>query len=76
MADVKLVGRGCTAGFFKRAGAPNQCVSCALTAGTYVNNPVATACLLCTNKPATNAYYLVPRTSAGGFNGSTNNCPW
>jgi hypothetical protein len=70
--------RGCNAGFYKvpaNGVSPPQCVSCILTRGTYSNNQTATACSLCTNKPATNAYYLLPKTM-GGFNGTSNNCPW
>ena len=54
---------------------PNQCLSCAATAGTYMSAAgKATACLLCTNKPVNNTYYLKP--IAGGFIGTTDTCPW
>jgi hypothetical protein len=70
-----LVCRGCNAGFYKQSGTPNQCVSCILTRGTFNNDPSATSCSLCTNKPVSNSYYLLPK-AAGGFNGTSNTCPW
>ena len=71
--------RGCNAGYYKKSASgilPNQCVSCASTAGTYMSAAGAsTACTLCSNKPASSGtYYLKP--IAGGFNGMSNNCPW
>jgi hypothetical protein len=70
--------RGCNAGYYKKAASgvlPNQCLSCAATAGTYMDAAGnRTACLGCTNKPGVNAYYLKP--IVGGFNGMTNACPW
>lgn len=71
--------RGCNAGYYKKPASgilPNQCVSCASTAGTYMSAAGAsTACTLCSNKPASSGtYYLKP--IAGGFNGMSNNCPW
>lgn len=65
-------------GYYRKSASgtlPNQCVSCSSTAGTYMSVAGnSTACFQCTNKPASNTYYLLP--VAGGFNGTSNNCPW
>lgn len=62
-------------GFYRLPGSPNRCVSCALTSGTFANSTLATACSLCSNRPASSTYYLVPM-AVGGFNAASNNCPW
>ena len=70
--------RGCNAGYYKRVASgtlSDQCLSCAATAGTFMNaSGDLTACYSCTNRGDANGYYLKP--VVGGFDGRTNACPW
>ena len=66
------VDRGCNLGYYKNG---LLCGSCATMAGRYSDVSTYTACWFCTNKPLENSYYLMPK-AIGGFNATTNKCPW
>lgn len=73
VTDISIMRRQCNAGYYKSAG---TCVSCRLTAGKYSLGGES-ACSSCSvgKKPGT-AVFILPSIAAGGFDATSDNCPW
>jgi hypothetical protein len=65
----------CVAGYYNTGGQSATCATCAGALGKYALLGTLIRCSDCTNKPASNSYYQVP-AAVGGFDATTNDCPW